>query len=83
MNADTLKGQWKQLMGAVKAQWGRLTDDDLTTIDGDLDRLLGRIQELYGEARETVHAKLAEIAERIRAALADPRHGETVETPTA
>ncbi len=52
MNEDTLKGQWKQLQGRVKQQWGKLTDDDLTAIKGDRDVLLGKIQEHYGRTRE-------------------------------
>ena len=34
MNKDILVGQWKQLKGKVKQQWGRLTDDELDQIDG-------------------------------------------------
>lgn len=52
MNADILKGKWKQLRGSVKGWWGRLTDDDLEQIDGLKDRLIGRVQERYGYARE-------------------------------
>jgi uncharacterized protein YjbJ (UPF0337 family) len=51
MGNDVLKGQWKQLKGAVKTQWGKLTDDDLTRIDGDVEQLIGRVQERYGYAR--------------------------------
>lgn len=52
MNEDILKGQWKQLQGKVKQQWGKLTDDDLTLIKGDRDVLLGKIQEHYGRTRD-------------------------------
>jgi uncharacterized protein YjbJ (UPF0337 family) len=52
MNDDILKGQWKQLRGKARQQWGKLTDDDLTTIRGDRDVLLGKIQERYGRTRE-------------------------------
>jgi uncharacterized protein YjbJ (UPF0337 family) len=52
MNADQLRGEWNQLKGAVKQQWGKLTDDDLARIEGDVDRLIGKIQERYGVARE-------------------------------
>ena len=41
MNSDTIAGNWKQLKGKVKEQWGDLTDDDLTIIDGKLDVLSG------------------------------------------
>jgi len=45
---DQVEGNWKQLKGKVKQQWGRLTDDHLTTIAGKRDELAGRIQEVYG-----------------------------------
>lgn len=52
MNKDILKGQWKQLRGRVRRQWGKLTDDDLAMIKGDRDVLLGKIQEHYGRTRD-------------------------------
>ena len=52
MNKDQAAGQWKQLKGKVKEQWGKLTDDDLTVLEGDLDQLTGRVQERYGVAKE-------------------------------
>jgi uncharacterized protein YjbJ (UPF0337 family) len=52
MNKDTLTGQWKQVMGEIKKQWGRLTDNDLTQAEGSYDKLVGRIQERYGYARD-------------------------------
>jgi uncharacterized protein YjbJ (UPF0337 family) len=52
MNADVLKGQWHQLKGAVKSQWGKLTDDDLDKASGDSEKLIGQIQERYGYARD-------------------------------
>lgn len=52
MNQDLLKGRWHQIVGAVKQQWGRLTADDLLQIDGDSQRLCGKLQERYGIARD-------------------------------
>ena len=52
MNADVLKGKWKQMRGEVKTWWGDLTDDDLDRIAGERDKLVGRLQERYGYARE-------------------------------
>ncbi len=52
MNKDILKGKWMQIRGDVKKNWGKLTDDDLTQIDGDRDKLIGRLQERYGYSRE-------------------------------
>ena len=54
MNEDIWKGQWKQVRGEVKQQWGKLTDDDLDEAAGTRDKLVGRIQERYGRTREAV-----------------------------
>jgi uncharacterized protein YjbJ (UPF0337 family) len=51
MAQDMLKGAWKQLKGNVKQQWGKLTDDDLMQIDGNKDKLIGKLQERYGYSR--------------------------------
>jgi uncharacterized protein YjbJ (UPF0337 family) len=51
MNEDILKGQWTQLKGKVREQWGKLTDDDLDRIEGKSEQLVGRLQERYGWAR--------------------------------
>jgi uncharacterized protein YjbJ (UPF0337 family) len=48
MNVDELKGKWTQLKGEAKVQWGKLTDDDLDQIEGNAQKLAGRIQERYG-----------------------------------
>ena len=52
MNEDTLKGQWTQLKGAVREQWGKLTNDDVDEIQGKTEQLVGKIQERYGVARD-------------------------------
>lgn len=52
MNRDILEGQWKQIKGKVKQQWGRLTDDELEQLSGSYDELAGLIQERYGYSRE-------------------------------
>ena len=52
MNWNEVSGQWKQLTGSVKQEWGKLTDDDLDYIAGTKDRLIGRLQQKYGFAKE-------------------------------
>jgi len=41
MNAEILKGKWKEIKGEVKTKWGKLTDDDLTAIEGHKEKLIG------------------------------------------
>lgn len=52
MNDDILKGQWRQVRGNVRETFGRLTDDDLDVIGGNMETLLGKIQERYGYTKE-------------------------------
>ncbi|NYT59551.1 CsbD family protein [Alcaligenaceae bacterium] len=52
MNKDIVEGQWKQLAGKAKVAWGELTDDELTKVEGNADRLTGLVQERYGKTRE-------------------------------
>lgn len=59
MNTDQIKGKWAQIKGAVKSQWGKLTDDDLAVIEGDAEKLAGKIQERYGIAREEARERIA------------------------
>ncbi|AWT48353.1 CsbD family protein [Psychrobacter sp. YP14] len=58
MNKDTFKGEWKQLKGNIKQQWAELTDDDLTHAEGSFDKLVGRIQERYGDTKEKVEQQV-------------------------
>lgn len=52
MNKDTVMGDWKQMRGEVQKQWGKLTNDDLDQINGEREKLVGRVQERYGHARD-------------------------------
>lgn len=58
MNRDTINGQWKQISGKIKQQWGKLTDDDLKVIEGNADMLSGRLQERYGVARDEAQRQI-------------------------
>jgi len=60
MNSDTLKGQWTELKGKVREQWGKLTDDDVETIGGQAQQLVGKIQQRYGLAREEAQRQFDE-----------------------
>ncbi len=45
---DRVQGNWKQLHGSVRHQWGKLTHNDVEEIKGDAEVLAGKIQERYG-----------------------------------
>ena len=60
MNWDIIKGQWKQLTGSVKERWGKLTDDEITQMEGSRDQLEGKIQEKYGTTKEAAQKEVDE-----------------------
>jgi len=60
MNKDRMEGNWKQLKGKVREQWGKLTDDEIDQIAGKRDQLVGRIQESYGIGRDEAERQVSD-----------------------
>ncbi len=58
MNKDQAKGRWDQLKGRAKKAWGELTDDDFKKAEGSEEKLLGVIQERFGDTKQAIKAKL-------------------------
>lgn len=58
MNKDTFQGKWHEIKGQVKTKWGKLTDDDLTQINGRREELLGRLQKRYGYEKDRAETEL-------------------------
>lgn len=52
MNTSIVQGSLKDLKGELKQTWGKLTDDDLTSIDGGVDQFIGKVQKAYGFTKE-------------------------------
>jgi len=62
MDWNRVEGNWKQLRGKAKQQWGKLTDDDLTYVAGRREELAGKIQERYGLAKDAAQKQADEWA---------------------
>jgi len=60
MNTEILKGRWNQLKGDIRSRWGKLTDDDLTHIQGEAEKMIGKLQERYGYKRDQAEKELNE-----------------------
>jgi uncharacterized protein YjbJ (UPF0337 family) len=60
MNADQIKGKWKELQGEAKRHWGKLTDDDVQTAEGDSDKLVGKIQQRYGKSKDEAEREVSD-----------------------
>ena len=52
MNWDRIEGDWKQLAGKAKQQWGKLTDDDFMKMKGKREELEGALQTRYGYSKD-------------------------------
>ena len=64
MNWDITQGKWDQLKGSVKEQWGDLTDDEITQIEGNRDKMAGKLQEKYGWTKTEVDEKMNDFFRR-------------------
>jgi uncharacterized protein YjbJ (UPF0337 family) len=58
MNPQILKGKWNQLRGEIRTRWGKLTDDDMTQIEGNAEKMIGKLQERYGYKREQAEKEI-------------------------
>ncbi|RDH40287.1 MAG: CsbD family protein [Candidatus Aquirickettsiella gammari] len=58
MNPDELKEKWNQIKSKFREKWAKLTDDDWTQLQGDKEKLVGKIQERYGVAKEQAEKEL-------------------------
>ena len=66
MNWDRVEGNWKQLSGKARTQWGKLTDNDLHKAAGKRTELAGVIQERYGMAKDEAERQADEWAKALK-----------------
>jgi uncharacterized protein YjbJ (UPF0337 family) len=64
-----LQGNWHEIKGAVKKKWGQVTDQDLTSAEGDAERLVGIIQRKTGEARDAIERFLDNLGPEAKSAV--------------
>jgi len=60
VNWDRISGNWKQMKGALRNRWGKLTDDELEQLAGSREQLVGKIQERYGCAKDEAEKQVRE-----------------------
>ena len=48
MNWDQIKRNWAAVSDKIKLTWGKLSEDDLTSIAGERDQFADLLQERYG-----------------------------------
>jgi len=65
MNKEQFAGHWNEIKGKIKQQWGKLTDDDITRLNGKREELLGKLQQRYGYAKEKAEQELSSWEEKL------------------
>ncbi len=76
---NRIAGLWSESQGIAKANWGRLTANDLTAIKGSRDLLIGKLQARHGLTREEAEAQVdgwlaGLVASAVDASKAAARH---------
>ena len=54
MTQEQFKENWDELRQPLKTRWGKLTEEDVSHIAGDLEKFNGAIHKRYGEMKEGV-----------------------------
>ncbi|HEV2358833.1 MAG TPA: hypothetical protein VGZ23_14665 [bacterium] len=63
MDKARFETRWPAVRQRVKANWNRLSDEDLNQVNGDADTLVGMIQEKYEEPRVSIEMQLNRLLE--------------------
>lgn len=62
---NRIQAKWKDLKGRFKQEFGKLTEDDLTRIDGQKDRLVAKVQEYYGIQKDAALDRVDRFIEKL------------------
>ncbi len=73
VNQQALKHHWEEVCDQLQEKWENLESTDLPSFPGNLDQLIGRIQQKTGESREAIEAYLSELTEEGSAAAQEMR----------
>ena len=63
---NRIQGNWKQIVGGVRQQWGKLTDDDVAQLTGTREQLAGKIQERYGITQQEANQQIDTWSQRLK-----------------
>jgi uncharacterized protein YjbJ (UPF0337 family) len=60
MNKDIIRSKWTEIGWEVKERWGKLSDYDLTEVNGDPERLLALLYRRYGVSERYAREEIGE-----------------------
>ncbi len=58
LNKEQFQGKWWEIKGGIRNLWGKLTDDELEQVKGNITEVSGLVEEKYGETKEEIKMKL-------------------------
>jgi uncharacterized protein YjbJ (UPF0337 family) len=64
MNKDIVQGNWTEIKGKLKQQWGKLTDDEISVMRGTYEELEGALQKSYGYEKDQAKKEIDAFLER-------------------
>ncbi len=73
VNQQALKHHWEEVCDQLQEKWDKLESSDLPSFPGNVDQLIGRIQQKTGESRAAIEAYLSELTEEGSAAAMEMR----------
>jgi uncharacterized protein YjbJ (UPF0337 family) len=65
MNWEHVKADWDTVKGQVKSKWGKLTDDDLKTVSGKWDELVGKLRHRYGYQKDEAEREVDDFLKKV------------------
>jgi uncharacterized protein YjbJ (UPF0337 family) len=63
LNEEQFNGKWNEIKGGIRNLWGKITDDELEQIKGNITEVTGLVEEKYGETKEDIKQKLSRLME--------------------
>jgi uncharacterized protein YjbJ (UPF0337 family) len=74
---DRIQGNWKQLSGGVRQEWGKLTHNDVEQIKGNVEMLAGKIEESYGVTKAEAKKQIEQWASKFHAHQTEQSDSDT------
>ena len=70
MRWNRIEGNWSELKGKAKQNWGKFTDDHIEHVNGKREHLAGKIQEIYGIDKDEAERQIYEFSNSMQ----EPTH---------
>lgn len=65
MTREEVIGHWNELRGRIEERWSQLGGSDLDGVDGNVDRLVGVLQQKTGQARGSIEDELESLLDDV------------------